>query len=312
MKKINQTHIVGLLYEHNLEERVTGENSKNPGTHYITGTVSVATDNDITNIIPVHYTYVTATTSKGNPNATYATLKGIIDNTYKTVMKNGADEATKVRIDSAIGLNEFYSDRNGEVELVSVKRNEGGFIHIVSAYSPVEEKNEDARSTFKVDMVITKTILQEADEERDKPEKLKVKGCIFDFRGAILPVEFSAINPEAIQYFESLEASQKEPVFTQLWGKEISKTIIKEIKEESAFGGTSIREVPSSDKDYVITGAKPIPYEWDDENTITAAELKKALEEREVYLATVKSRFDEYKQRSQTTSTTTTASEFNF
>jgi hypothetical protein len=33
MKKfVNQTHIVGFLYEHNLEERTTGPTSKNPGT----------------------------------------------------------------------------------------------------------------------------------------------------------------------------------------------------------------------------------------------------------------------------------------
>mgnify|MGYP007069880122 CR=1 FL=1 len=28
----NSTHIEGLVYEHSLELRVTGENSKNPGT----------------------------------------------------------------------------------------------------------------------------------------------------------------------------------------------------------------------------------------------------------------------------------------
>ena len=44
-KTINTTHIEGLIYEHALESRVTGENSKNPGTPFIMGTLSIATDN---------------------------------------------------------------------------------------------------------------------------------------------------------------------------------------------------------------------------------------------------------------------------
>lgn len=45
-------------------------------------------------------------------------------------MEHGVDRATKLRVDSAIGLNEFFSTRTGTEELVSVKRNEGGFVHV--------------------------------------------------------------------------------------------------------------------------------------------------------------------------------------
>ena len=63
MKKtmINQTHIEGVLYEHALEAKVSGDTSKNPGTPFITGTISIATDDAMTNIVPVHFTYTTAT-----------------------------------------------------------------------------------------------------------------------------------------------------------------------------------------------------------------------------------------------------------
>jgi len=40
----NACHIEGVLYDHKLELRESGPNSKNPGTQYITGTVDVATD----------------------------------------------------------------------------------------------------------------------------------------------------------------------------------------------------------------------------------------------------------------------------
>ena len=43
-KMINTTHIEGLLYEHKLELRESGPNSKNPGTKFIMGTVDIATD----------------------------------------------------------------------------------------------------------------------------------------------------------------------------------------------------------------------------------------------------------------------------
>jgi len=50
-KLINETHIEGYLYEHSLERKVTGDTSKNPGTEYIRGSISVATDNALTNIV---------------------------------------------------------------------------------------------------------------------------------------------------------------------------------------------------------------------------------------------------------------------
>ena len=288
---INRTHIEGLLYQHNLEMKVTGEQSKNPGTEFITGSVEIATDDAGLNIVPVHFTYVTATTSKGKPNATYGVLESIINGTHKSVMKDGKENATKFRIDSAIGLNEFYSDRNGKEELVSAKRNEGGFVHVVN------ELNEDekTRNTFEVDMIITGTRFIEADEEKELPEKLVVKGAVFNFRNDLLPIELSVLNPHAINYFEGLGASNQNPIFTKVKGRQVSDTVVKKIEEESAFGESSIREVRNTRKDFVITWAQKEPYEWDDEQTITAKELGDCMTARETALAAMKARQDEYK-----------------
>ena len=293
MKKtmINQTHIEGVLYEHALEAKVSGENSKNPGTPFITGTISIATDDAMTNIVPVHFTYVTATFGSGKPNDTYTTLNNIVNGTFGTYMKDGADKAVKLRVDSAIGLNEFFTDRNGKEELVSAKRNEGGFVHKVDAL----DEDEKVRNTFKVDMVINNVTRMEADEEKNIPEKVVVKGTIFDFRKSLLPVEFSATNPNAMNYFEGLGATQREPVFTCVWGRQVSETIVKQIRTESAFGEDEVREVKNTRRDFVITGAAKDPYVWDDESSITAAELNEAIQKREVDLAAMKKRNDEYK-----------------
>lgn len=292
MKVKNECHIEGYLYEHNLEKKVSGEKSKNPGTEFISGTISIATDEDILNIVPIHFTYVTALTASGKPNATFATLSNIVDGTYDTVMNSGKDNAAKIRVDSAIGLNEFYSDRNGQEELVSTKRNEGGFVHLVTDGLVDDVKN---RNTFKCDMLITNVRHVEADEEKNLPEKAIVRGAIFDFRKSLLPVEFTAVNPGAINYFEGLDASNANPVFTQIWGRQVSETVVRTITEESAFGDPHVREVKSNRKDWVITGARPEPYEWDDESTLTAAEVNEAGKERELMLAALKQRQDEYK-----------------
>lgn len=311
MKVKNETHIEGILYEHALEAKVTGPNSKAPGTNFISGTISIATDDTMTNIVPVHFTYVTEKTSKGGVNATYSLLQNIIDGVVGTYMQDGADKAAKLRVDSAIGLNEFYTDRNGKEELVSVKTNEGGFVHTTNVLT----EDETQRNTFKCDMVITQVTHIDADDERKTPEKAVVKGVVFNFRNEILPVEFTATNAGAMAYFEDLGATASNPVFTKVWGRQVSEVIKREIREESAFGEDSVREVQSTRKDFVITGAAKEPYEWDSEDTILASELTTAIANRETYLATMKQRRDEYKaSKGQATPAAAASSkaEFNF
>ena len=313
-KTVNKTFIEGLLYQHSLELKTSGPNSKNPGTQFISGNIEIATDDAGLNIVLVHFTYTTATTSTGKANATFTALMNIINGVFKSVMGHGRDEATMLRIDSAIGLNEFFSDRNGEEELVSVKRNEGGFVHATNEIN----EDENLRNTFECDIIITGVRHMDADEEKNLPEKAIVKGFVFDFRNALLPTEFSVLNPNAISYFEGLEATEINPVFTKIRGRQISEVVVRRIEEESAFGAPSVREVKNTRKDFVITWAMSEPYVWDDASSITKAEFDKACSEREVYLATMKARSDEYKATrnagviTPVTTTTTTNSGFNF
>lgn len=290
-KMVNATHIEGALYQHDLTLKKSGENSKNPGTEFISGNIEIATDDAGINIVPVHFTYVTATTAKGSANATFNVLKNIIDGVYKTVMTDGADNATMLRVDSAIGLNEFYTDRSGKEELVSVKRNEGGFVHV----TPTIADDERTRNTFECDIIINHVIHVEGDEEKGTTDKVTVKGVIFNFRNDLMPVEFSVTNPKAMAYFEDLGASNSNPIFTKIKGRQISESIVRRVEEESAFGEPSIKEYKSTKKDFVITWAQAEPYVWDDDSTITARELTEALAAREIALAEMKRRSDEYK-----------------
>lgn len=291
MKRMkNESHVEGYIYEHKLEMKESGPNSKNPGTEFINGTLSVATDDEMLNVVQVHFTYVTAVTAKGKPNNTFNVLQSIIDGKIGSVMEHGKENAGKVRIDSAIGLNEWY-DKDGK--LVSVRRNEGGFVHQVQ-----ELCEPKARATFNTDMVITNVRRVEADEEKETPEKAIIKGCVFDFRNALLPVEFSVYAPyapaKALDYFENLGASANTPVFTRVQGIQVSKTVVRKIEEENAFGEAIVKESRSSQRDMVINWAQPETYEWDSEDTLLASEFSEMIAAREVYLADVKKRQDEY------------------
>lgn len=306
-KAINRERVEGRVYDHNLAVKVTGETSKRPGTEYINGTLDIATDDAGLNVVTVNFTYVTETTSKGNKNETFTTLKNIIDS-GKTVLADGAENAMMVRIDTALGLNDFYTNRNGQEELVSAKRNEGGFVHSTNKLG-----DEATRNTFECDMLINGTRMVEADAERHiAADYLVVKGAVFNFRNAILPVEFVVKNPGGIKYFESLDASPANMVFTKVWGKIESQTIVDKREEDSAFGEAAVKEYERKIKEWVITGAAKEPYEMDDEqNGITLAEVKQMLADREIYLAGVKKRAEEWRDSRATTATTTSKASAN-
>jgi hypothetical protein len=98
-----------------------------------------------------------------------------------------------------------------------------------------------------------------------------------------------------MNYFLSLDASNSNPTFTCVWGRQVSETVVRKIVEESAFGEDSVREVKNTRKDFVITGASKEPYAFDDEGFLTNAEVVEAVAARETYLATIKQRNEEYK-----------------
>lgn len=316
-KVINRETIQGRVYEHDLSvKKVQNTESKNFGQEFINGTLDIATDEACMNIVTINYTYVTPVTSTGKQNSTYTALMNIINN-GKTVLVDGKDAATMVKCDTALGLNDFYVNRNGEETLVSSKRNDGGFVTIVNKL----DENEAARSTFEADMLINNVRRVEADPDRNiDADYLIVKGAVFNFREAILPVEFTLRNPAGFPYFENLDASPNNMVFTKVWGQ-VSSQVEKTTKvEESAFGEPSVKEYTKTVKEWVITGtSRPdAVYEIGDEkNGITTDEIKKALADRETYLADVKKRRDEYEASKKATpaataGVTAAAGGFNF
>ena len=284
---VNREHVEGILFQHDLEVKtVQNETSANYGKEFISGTVEMSVDEEGLNVIPVHFTYVTETTNSGKKNSTYTALKRIIDED-RTIVSVGKDEAFKVRIDTALALNDFYSND----QLVSVKINEGGFLSIVNTLC-----NEKERNTWEADMIITGCNIIEADPEKNIDEDyMQVKGAIFNFRNELLPMDFILRNKDGFKHFEDMEASPSDPTFTKVWGRINCLTKTTTVEEETAFGEAAVRTYERKVKEWEITGTpKVISYDFGGED-LTAEELTKAMQDREIKLADIKKRSDEYK-----------------
>ena len=84
-------------------------------------------------------------------------------------------------------------------------------------------------------------------------------------------------------------------MFTGVWGNIVNATLTREVQKENAFGGVSVEREERNVREWQITGAKPVEYVLGDpDNGITADEMKKAQADREVHLAEVKKKNDEY------------------
>lgn len=282
-QNINEENIEGYLYQHNLKERQTGQTSKHPGTDYISGTIDVATTEDLMNVLQIHYTYVTKTTKSGAPNRSYTVLKRIIDE-GKTVVTDGKEEAWVVRTSPSIALDDFYPE--GGEELVSVPRNEGGFISIINPRNLHDEGIE--RNKFTVDALIT------AVKPNEEDGSATLKAAIFNFRNDLLPITLTIRNEDGVNYFLGQDISNTNPFYTKVWGKIVSTIEKIQTETESAFGEAAVDIRERRIREYVITGANKDPYIFGDGGDLTPEELKKAVEDRNVMLADQKQRNKEY------------------
>ena len=269
---------------------VKNEKSENFGKEYISGTIQVAVDEAGLNVIPVHYTWVTATTKAGGTNNTFVALKSLIDG-GKTWIKDGKDAAPMVKLEPSFALNDFYINENGEDKLVSQVMHEGGFVSIVNTLP----ENEAERTYFRCDMVITNVTRVEANEEKGTDEHVALRGAIFNFRKELLPITFTVKNPNGMNYFENLGASGSEPAYTWVEGIINCNTVKSEVKEETAFGGDSVRVFEKKAKEWLVVRASQNPYDFGEEGVLTADELTKAMQDRQVKLAEEKKRSEEYK-----------------
>lgn len=284
---INKVHIEGRVFNHTLQQKVSGENAKNPGTPFIRGILNVATDEEGINIVAVNFTYVTEFYSKsGKPNDTYKVLSQIIED-GKTWEKDGKDAAAQVRVDGDIEVNDFLG-RDGN--MVETKRVRGSFVHFANGQMSLNS-DENKRNTFEADMLIAAVTLQEPENGNDY---VNLRGYTFAYQGRLVPVNFSVTNEAGMKYFMNCDISNANPLLTKVWGNIVSTTQETRTEVESAFGAPVVNVTTRTLRAWEVVGAAPEPYEWDDESTLTIAEFKELLSAREEEKAAAKLRAEEY------------------
>ena len=304
MKKnlFNEEKIEGYVYSiksnnewNNLSVREAGPNSKNPGEKYIAGELNVAVDEDGLNVVTIHYTYVTPVYKKsGKTNNTYTALKKIIDNPDRTWIESGKENAFKVSCTGvSIAINDFIT---GDGSKVAAMRNEGGFVSIINDFS--EERNR-----FTTDILITKVTHVDANPEKNiEKDYTSVSGYIFGYGPVILPVSFAVRNEGGMTFFEDLDASGSDPIFTKVWGKINCMTIKMTRTEESAFGEAAVQTYERKSREYTITGTSKVPYDFGTEedvgkDNLTIEEVNKMIQDRQIKLAEIEERYNNNKTK---------------
>lgn len=264
-----------------LQKRVTGPQSKNPGTNYIRGELNVATDDEATNIITLWYQYEPEFNKNGKPNSKYEELSRLLDSN-NTFEQNGTS-ADKIRVNGALQTNDFYT-REGE--LASPKRIAGGFVHALN--TPIS----DTPATFNIDCVLSKCV--ETERENEEPY-VTLSGYCFNFRDEIFPFDVNVRSQAGMDYFLGEDISSNNPMVTTIKGNIVNQQIKREETIESAFGEPVVQTSVRNARSWDVTWAAPEPLEWDDESSITKAELKKALQERTERIEADKKQADEWR-----------------
>lgn len=172
--------------------------------------------------------------------------------------------------------------------MVESVRLEGGFVTKIHQLKPESERN-----VAQVDMIITKLIDIEENEERNITAHTDIKGCTFNFRNELIPITFSVYNPKIIDWLEDQDISSKDPMFIKTFVNIENITKKVEFTEELAFGERVI-ESERKVKNYIVFNFAKERYDFDDEGTITAAELEKAIQDRQLHLAQVKKDHEDY------------------
>lgn len=218
IKFTNSFNIVGYVFSHTLEIKVSGAASKNPGTKYIRGTVNIATDDEALNIVPVDFTYVPEKLKSGDQNKTFYNLENIVRGKNNTFQEVGKQYADKIRVTGNFDVNDYLSKANGKI--VSRTRLRGAFVHEA-------RDNAACTATFDVDMIITNAGYKYFD---DGTSIYSVDGYTADFRNQLIPLKLTT-NEDGANCFEQYAPIQSEtPLFMRLYGEFTSNVINVEKK----------------------------------------------------------------------------------
>lgn len=276
-KTTNNVNVNGYVFSHTLQNRI----SKKSNTPFIMGDINIATDENATNVVAVHFSVSETFSKSGKPNPAYGILQELIDHDGSDTYEQCGKQAMKLCVSGNIENNDFVT-RDGE--MASPKRIGGSFVHKMNDMV-------NAGGTFDVDMLIAGVTEREVE---DGNNYANLRGYVFNYRGDAVAVDFNIRSQSGIDYFVGEDISNSNPMFTHIKGEIVSQALVNRIEEESAFGEPLVREVVRNIRSWDVTWAAVEPYDFGDDAVLTKKELKQKIEDRNAHLAVVKKNHDEY------------------
>lgn len=184
-----------------------------------------------------------------------------------------AYKGTRYRMSTNISSNPFVG-RDGNV--VDATQIQGNFLN--------DAQNASDKAEFLVDLLLTKSPIEEVDQDGNATGRYLLNAEIFDFRDTCFPARFVIDSEAAFNYFEGLGATPTEPVLIEAWGQVVNNFIKHEIVTESAFGDAHVDIRETSRRENIITGASVEPKEMTEE---LATIIKKGREAYQVQKSSV-------------------------
>lgn len=243
----------------------------------IRGSVIVATDNDMCNLVEVHFLPQAKTYSTGKENNNYKVLKKLIDE-GKSVVNNGEKDAFNLRISASLTTNPYYFKDNGSNDYTfrEPMQIKGNFIHIDEKAKPY--------NGFNVDCLI-ENIEDMLNSDGTASENKKVKVRVFDdYRKEFMPFSMVIESPEGIDYIQSNYLPGE--TYTTLSCMVVDRSIEKEDKGGMGFGEKAVTSQPKKVVELLIIGAD-LPK---DTFPMNEEEMLQCKQNRETRLAEIKNK----------------------
>ena len=275
----NSVKIEGILSEIDLKTGTTTKNGKT--IEYIGGSIKVRVNQMINGAmteldIPV-YMFSNKLKNDGNPNPAYDSINRVMTE-YTSIAAGGIDAADRIRITNAnIRMNEYYGQTG---TLNSYPRINASF---VTKVTDLTKFNPEA--SFSAVFVIA-AMGYETDKEGVQIEnRFKIRGILPQYGGKVDVIDFYATNPNVIDAVSSYW-TEKDTV--KINGKLNFTSTIEEKMVEVDFGEPRMERRTISVSELLITGGTQTPL--DGEFAYDEDEISAALQERQAYLAELKTK----------------------
>lgn len=270
-KPFNQVQVTGTLVEHSLTLR----HSERTNRDFINGKVVIdtAAEGEAPNEVVVNVMQMADKKDKKNEG------KMIPDDRYDTYVQMMDMIGQKVGLSCQFDNSVFV---DAEDQLVKGSQVSSGFPN-------VKDVRGVNKATFKVTLII-KDIKEETDREENPTGNLIVRGNVLNYNASnMIPRSFTVSKDKkaAVDYF--LSGKLETGDVTDLWGVVDTETTTRVVK--SAFGEDLVEEGPTRVR-MLLTGARPEPYEMDED---LEAQIKTIKASYETYVATQEKQSREYR-----------------